>query len=651
MPYKIYSIESRKGGVGKTTIALNLASVLVKRKEPVLLLDCDITGTSIADPAKNSPFWRTETNVVTVKDKEGKTVELNLLQYFLENYIKGIGNVRSIIRNEGLKVGKINVIGSFLYGTPKECATNTSWLMDELHSYWMVEFVQQIVKEFEGLYPDRTVHVIIDNSPGYTSFSQALHAYMYEVGPAVAKYLLVSTLDSQDLQANIEAAAEISKSINYREMAANYYMIKEKEADGVESEPDYDIETLIETNDDIKEFFYHLIDDKNLINIYADGNYKNYDYMALLLNKIPQSFKDDETEIEYEEMVRERFGLFLNIAGSKGGDPQNLVYYDEAIVYQYYLKYLRGKISATARDTTYWQRRLREMKQQVEDTISLPPIEAKDKLTTYFENIQTSLSNRGYAQIAKQFSITWSPEYAYNSLKTGISNASRKGIIKAVEIPSQKEKDMLYVWNREQLKELGSLMNERTPEYTYVADLITALEEYAGYKDEKKRPGLMVLVSLLLHCFRIAYLYKEDWSISFRDFVLAEYYRYPHSLAWKDIVGKEVEVNPELKLDVEHIIRFFRGDFDRLYHNFCYTLIRLIDQQEDFSMLISAINPYVPSAPPMAFSKEMVDYISSVSYRKKERPNDNRLSAIRANSYVMKNMQDVLRDNVLKYWK
>ena len=53
MPYKVYSIESRKGGVGKTTIALNLASVLVKRKEPVLLLDCDITGTSIADPAKN----------------------------------------------------------------------------------------------------------------------------------------------------------------------------------------------------------------------------------------------------------------------------------------------------------------------------------------------------------------------------------------------------------------------------------------------------------------------------------------------------------------------------------------------------------------------------------------------------------------------
>ena len=281
--------------------------------------------------------------LLRIRDTDGKTVELNLLQYFLENFIKGNGNVRSIIRNEGLRVGKINVIGSFLYGTPKECATNTSWLMDELHSYWMVEFVQQIIKEFESLYSDRTVHVIIDNSPGYTSFSQALHAYMCEVGPAVAKYLLVSTLDSQDLQANIEAAAEISKSINYREIAANYYKIKEQEEDGVESESDDDIETLIETNDDVKDFFYQLIDDKNLVKIYADGNYENNDYMALLLNKIPQSFKDDDTKVEYEEMVGERLGLFSSITGSRGGNPQNLIYYDEAIVYQYYLKYLEAK--------------------------------------------------------------------------------------------------------------------------------------------------------------------------------------------------------------------------------------------------------------------------------------------------------------------
>ena len=79
MAFKMYSIESRKGGVGKTTIALNLAKVILDREEPVLLLDCDITGTSISEPALNSPLWNNETNVI--KDTEDKPI--NLLGYFL----------------------------------------------------------------------------------------------------------------------------------------------------------------------------------------------------------------------------------------------------------------------------------------------------------------------------------------------------------------------------------------------------------------------------------------------------------------------------------------------------------------------------------------------------------------------------------------
>ena len=54
---RVYSIESRKGGVGKTTIALNLAKSLLSRG-PVLLLDCDITGTSISEPAIKSVYWQ-----------------------------------------------------------------------------------------------------------------------------------------------------------------------------------------------------------------------------------------------------------------------------------------------------------------------------------------------------------------------------------------------------------------------------------------------------------------------------------------------------------------------------------------------------------------------------------------------------------------
>ena len=93
MPYRIYSIESRKGGVGKTTVALNLACILAK-KGPVLLLDCDITGTSIVDPAKNSSFWNDETNVLTFVDKNGESKDLNFIRFFLES--AGLGTPKMI---------------------------------------------------------------------------------------------------------------------------------------------------------------------------------------------------------------------------------------------------------------------------------------------------------------------------------------------------------------------------------------------------------------------------------------------------------------------------------------------------------------------------------------------------------------------------
>lgn len=92
-------------------------------------------------------------------------------------------------------------------------------------------------------------------------------------------------------------------------------------------------------------------------------------------------------------------------------------------------------------------------------------------------------------------------------------------------------------------------------------------------------------------------------------------------------------------------------DFSRLYYDFSYTIMRLIDQHEDFVFLLDAVQLYVPSVTPMSFSKEMTDYISEVIYRKRLERNTSYLADIRAKSYIMKNMQDVLRDNVLKVWK
>lgn len=77
-------MESRKGGVGKTTIALNLAKALSKKKYDVLLIDCDITGTPITRAAAHSVFWKKDVVVAM-----NNNVPYNLLDYYDNVFLRG----------------------------------------------------------------------------------------------------------------------------------------------------------------------------------------------------------------------------------------------------------------------------------------------------------------------------------------------------------------------------------------------------------------------------------------------------------------------------------------------------------------------------------------------------------------------------------
>ena len=87
----IVSVESRKGGVGKTTAALCLGRLLKQRGYAVLVLDLDVTGTNAADIA-DSPFWAKD--IHTVRDSagivsEGRPPPVNLLTMFERCFMSG----------------------------------------------------------------------------------------------------------------------------------------------------------------------------------------------------------------------------------------------------------------------------------------------------------------------------------------------------------------------------------------------------------------------------------------------------------------------------------------------------------------------------------------------------------------------------------
>ena len=143
--YEIYSVESRKGGVGKTTIALNLAKALADQEYDVLLIDCDITGTPITEAASHSPFWKQIVKPISIDEQEQ-----NLIKYFENVYLKGGGLGKCFSENEALEKGKVHLIGSEIYDKKGELIIDPRLLMDDLHSHWFVEMIRELADKFEA---------------------------------------------------------------------------------------------------------------------------------------------------------------------------------------------------------------------------------------------------------------------------------------------------------------------------------------------------------------------------------------------------------------------------------------------------------------------------------------------------------------------
>jgi hypothetical protein len=196
----IISVESRKGGVGKTTAALCIGKSLLKEGYAVLLFDTDITGTNIADCA-NSPFWHDCLKILTVPPNGPNA---NLLNLFEEDFMNGNKLPSFQDNNNGFSadLAQINVFGSQIYSQDGKPATicKPAILFDQLHGYWFVDFLKEIAEDFAATIKDKPVAVVLDNSPGYVGIAPAIQDWLTDLGPETGKFLVITSLDSQDMQ-------------------------------------------------------------------------------------------------------------------------------------------------------------------------------------------------------------------------------------------------------------------------------------------------------------------------------------------------------------------------------------------------------------------------------------------------------------------
>jgi len=641
---KLYSIESRKGGVGKTTIALNLAKALLSRG-PVLLLDCDITGTSISEPANKSVYWQDVTNVLM----DGAGQPKNLLGYYLSHYIRGRVDVNEFIPQTALLATKINIIGSEIYGKMSKAIVDTRLLMDEIHSFWLMEFIEVLIQAFEKRFEDndKPLHVIIDNSPGYVGFCQALHDYMMYIGPEQAKFVMVSSVDAQDLQSSLAASNEIHQAIKGRmEMAAYFTAMMNggKENEAKEKRLDEDAE--------LRDFFVKLSDDRQLLDNYTCDITTPSQYLSLILNKVPANLNEDSVSYTFSDVIgAENMPFFGEITSAKDDVPRTIIYYDDAISYQYYYRYLKVREQKTSESKYDWTRRYKELSDQNNAyslmTDRMEAVTAVDKL---FKGLQTTLSNQGCIRILKSLQPSWASSYAIGNLNSMLMEFHQMTKMDKEKQPVSLK--TLHQWIDNQL----SIIRHQKGDSLEFRNL-KALMEYVESPNsidgsERTETELFVLSTFLYVVCTI--IQHHIGSNSLKNFFFAEYHQKPFGRNWRDYIKDHVILpdaeNEETKLVREINPAYFILHFDDFYRTFCYAYLRMVDMHDDFDAVLSAVRLYVPSSSAIGFSKEMKDYLHSVIYQKTAPYDRDKLSVIKESYFAMTSLQTVIRNHVIRNW-
>lgn len=351
----IISVESRKGGVGKTTAALCLAKLLKKKGYAVLFLDLDITGTDAAD-IREFFYWKDILNIVTITDdKTKKSDPVNLIELFSSYFMSGKNSLK--IKH---KVNKINLLGSHLYNSDQTkdgvtCIEKPGVLFDELHGYWLLEFIKQIIDEFnDAINPingkQKPIAVVIDNSPGYMGLSPLIHEWLTDNGPDHNKFLIVSSLDRQDLRACEISVNKLHKLLEDKSEAGFLYKKLSEEEDKSKS---LNSNINAENIEKYKKLLMKLAtSDKNspLVKTYLNQEkteqkkppFQRYRddpklYMATIINKVPE--EDDEIEYPYKYQNIMPINVFKSLL-SVGDDfinKKRMLSYISSIEKQFYI--------------------------------------------------------------------------------------------------------------------------------------------------------------------------------------------------------------------------------------------------------------------------------------------------------------------------
>lgn len=631
--YEVFSIESRKGGVGKTTMALNLAKALIGKGYKVLYIDCDISGTPVSTATEHSMYWSKYANAM--HDKDGKPS--NLLQLFRTKYQTSEVEGDRIIDDFVIDEKKINLIESDIYDEERRLIIDPRNLMDEMTSYWLLNMIKQISESFSKKSLSKSA-IVIDNSPGYVGLAKSIRDWMTSLGPEYAHFLLVSSLDEQDFSSVVSSAEEI-----YNLMQSKWEIAKDSNTK--------DIDELSKYDSSLGQFYYSVNADYK----YPSLNIENIDitsYIAIVFNKTPESLIDDNvtysvipSDYNDRKMILEKL-----IPQNSNGFPINTIGYDSLVSEQFMSSRIVVAGDNGAKDKHYSAEAFLKKKSYAESLrYEFNKVQILMNFEKSYRAFINNLAKDGYVALSRTFKNLYTPANGFIRLYASVSEISRFPM-KLNGIDSNSN-DSIRTYDRIFIEDF--LSRKGLKDYSdYFLSLVDNLHQKTGSRRKKQSMLPVVNLSFMLKLFCAVQSVYYNEENSYEDF-LREEYRVP-SCKVNDLFSYlgngSVSLTEDYSVDYQQISMLANKCFIKFYKSMCYSLLRMIDGITDYLLVLAVFQKTLDSNYPRVMNKPMKDYIRAVVIDKTQICNPIVFEDVTERPFEMQEIQSLITNNILSKW-
>jgi len=610
--YTVISVESRKGGVGKTTAALVLANLLVETGSRVLFIDADITGTNTACAVRDSPIWRGRTKVLSLGVSNSEHAEHDVLLAMFADFMQG--RPVGAFFNEHISASHLEsaflVIGSRLHEQKESLSYSASVLFDELHSYWFRMFLIELSETFSRLVQHQDsaqkIFIVIDNSPGFTGIAPELHDWLTDLGPERGKFLTVTSPDTQDIAACSDSISAIHSRLQLKCKVASWVKTSQNDENQAKELSDLEVNFLVrllETksisapddsshNDDCLEFYQKLA-----LSEMESGIPSPTQYQGLVVNKVISLFLDKSLEWSPHELIQEDSPA-RELLSPQGGVGRRIVQYDENLDMQFSQHLLR-KVKRPMIDEELVVHGLHDLVERLPGGVSMPtrltdgaihPPDLESALRNcrrafvvlqhYVEQCVRILEENNAAYISRLIRPIWFPRSPLESLRVSFINAAAY----SRDIPRYRESPF-YRANSDIPLRLKA-------ENTHLLNRLFRHFEHDSHREPGFINSLIMVIGLSLVDFLREDEWTEEFAKMFSDIAILQEERYS---MWKENHDSTRQAG-FLVYEQNEPLREFRDRFRsrsrrineiafQIYPSLCQAQARLLDVEGDAKLL------------------------------------------------------------------